>query len=68
MNEYCRGLVAYVIHHGPRVPVLDKNKPRPMTEDEAAAWLDANTIGWRLGEPPAAGVIEVESDEEDDDD
>lgn len=68
MNDYCRGLVAYVIHHGPRMPEPGKKKPRPMTEDEAAAWLDANTVAWRLGEPPATdGVIEVEDQDDDED-
>lgn len=62
MNDYCLGLVAYVIHHGPRIPEHGKKNPRPMTDDEAAAWLDANTIGWRMGEPPSAVTIEIEDD------
>jgi hypothetical protein len=69
VNDYCLGLVAYAIHHGPRVSVPGMKKPRPMTEAEAAAWLDGHCPAWRLGAPPATdGVIEVDGrgDEEED--
>lgn len=65
MIDYCRLLVGYVKHHGPRIPEEGKAKPRVMNDDEAAAWLDEHCPAWRLGQPPAAGRIEVCEDEAD---
>lgn len=64
-EEYRARLMAYTIGHGPRVPVDGKSKPRPMTEDEAAAWLDEHCPLWRKGEPPKSDGVIFYDDTED---